>query len=87
MKSPQGSGVNTTSLKQNVSNSLHFRGVEVLSVMFVPPAAEYSEYSIATELKQMLKMENEELMSVFGIIGSVFRKRFFAFNEKQSRVA
>lgn len=59
----------------------------MLSVMFVPPAAEYSEYSIATELKQRLKMENKELMSVFGIIESVFRKRFFAFNEKRSRVA
>lgn len=43
----------------------------MLSVLFVPPAAEYS-----TELK---KMENKELMSVFGIIGSVFTEEIFCF--------
>lgn len=36
-------GLIRTSLKQNISNSLHLRGVKVLSVMFVPPAAEYSD--------------------------------------------
>lgn len=34
---------------------------------------------IAAELKRMLKMENKELMSVFGIIESVFREQIFGF--------
>lgn len=38
-------------------------------------------YSIATELK---KMENKELMSVFGIIGSVFREEIFLLLMKNS---
>lgn len=59
VESGQGSGVNMTSLKQSVSDSLVFRGVQDLGVMFhrryITSSSRIFWYFVGTGQKKMLK--------------------------------